>query len=76
MQSTSLTSQVSDAFVRADSFMHHEANDLEAMEDEEVVRTLRTFENLIDYGSDCESDSVSDLNSWPMSALHFMVDAD
>lgn len=64
---TSLRSQRLDAWVRADAYLQHETNDLDEMNTDQVARTLRTFENLIQYDSDREQDSVSSVISWQSS---------
>ncbi|KAI2632315.1 hypothetical protein GGR54DRAFT_29393 [Hypoxylon sp. NC1633] len=58
-QPPSLSSQALDAWLRTDAYLQHETNDFDELEPEQITRTLRTFENLVQYDSDRESDSVS-----------------
>lgn len=64
---TSLRSQALDAWVRTDAYLQHETNDFDEIDTEQVARTLRTFENLVQYDSDREQDSVSIVVSWRIS---------
>ena len=57
---TSLKSQARDAWLRTDAYLQHETNDLDDVEPESAARTLSAFENLVQYDSSRESDSVSD----------------
>ncbi|OBT76497.1 hypothetical protein VF21_03946 [Pseudogymnoascus sp. 05NY08] len=59
---TSLRSQALDAWVRTDAYLQHETNDLDAIDPEQVARTLKTFENLVQYDSDQEQDSAMEQN--------------
>ena len=63
---TLLRSQTRDACVRTDAYLQHETNHLDNVEPESVARTLRIFENLVQYDSDRESDSASDAISWQL----------
>lgn len=65
--SASPKSQALDAWVRTDSYLQHETDDFDEIEPEQVARALRTFENLVQYDSDLEPDSVSDVISWQIS---------
>jgi hypothetical protein len=56
---TSVKAQALDAWMRADAYLQHETNNFDEIEPEQVERTLRTFENLVQYDSDQEPDSVS-----------------
>jgi hypothetical protein len=67
---TSLRSQALDAWVRTDAYLQHETNDLDAVDPEQVARTLKTFENLVQYDSDQEQDSVSNVISWQIPLFH------
>lgn len=55
----SLHSQALDAWVRTDSYLQHETNDLDDYEPAQVKRTLTTFEDLVHYDADLDSDVVS-----------------
>ena len=55
----SLQSQALDAWVRTESYLQHETNDFDNFEPAQVKRTLTTFENLVHYDSDPDSDTVS-----------------
>ena len=61
---TSLRSQALNAWIRTDAYLQHETNDLDEIDPEQVARTLRTFENLVQYDSDQEPDSVSSVIPW------------
>lgn len=63
----SLRSQALDAWLRTDAYLQHEANNFDEIDPEQVARTLRTFENLVQYDSDREPDSVSNVISWLIS---------
>ncbi|KAI9926347.1 hypothetical protein MW887_004111 [Aspergillus wentii] len=58
-QRTSLKSQMLDAWVRTDAYLQHETNDFDEADPEQVARTLRTFENLVQYDIDREEDPSS-----------------
>lgn len=58
---TSLRSQTLDAWMRTDAYLQHETNDLDEIDPEQIERTLRTFENLVQYDSDREPDPVSNV---------------
>lgn len=60
---TSLRSQALDAWVRTDAYLQHNINDFDEIDPEQVARTLKAFENLVQYDSDRESDSVSTITS-------------
>ncbi|KAI1178589.1 hypothetical protein F4777DRAFT_77819 [Nemania sp. FL0916] len=66
---TSLRTQTFDAWVRTDAYLQHEANDFDEIEPEQVARTLRTFEDLIQYDSDSEPDSQSLRHAVPYPKL-------
>ncbi|KAJ5692825.1 hypothetical protein N7462_002248 [Penicillium macrosclerotiorum] len=53
----SLRSQARDAWVRTDAYLQHETDDLDEADPKQLERTLTTFENLIQYGSDIEENS-------------------
>lgn len=57
-QQASLRSQTLDAWVRADAYLQHESNDLAEVDPEQVSRTLRAFENLVEYDSNYETDDA------------------
>ncbi|KAL8956567.1 MAG: hypothetical protein Q9193_005945 [Seirophora villosa] len=59
----SLQSQALDAWVRTESYLQHETNDFDDFEPAQVKRTLTTFENLVHYDSDLDSDTQQDLNN-------------
>lgn len=71
---TSLRSQALDAWVRTDAYLQHKTNDFDEIDPEQVARTLRTFENLVQYDSGREPDSVSTVTSanFSLSASHFL----
>ncbi|KAI1743059.1 hypothetical protein F4680DRAFT_410910 [Xylaria scruposa] len=54
---TSLRSQALEAWLRTDAYLQHEANDLDAIDPEQIAKTLRTFEDLVQYDSDGELES-------------------
>lgn len=58
-RSASLKSQALDAWLRADAYLQHETGEFNQRDPEQVARTLRAFENLVQYDSNRESDSVS-----------------
>ena len=66
---TSLRSQALDAWVRTDAYLQHKTNDFDKIDPEQVARTLRTFENLVQYDSDREPDSVSTVTSQQISVF-------
>ena len=66
---TSLKSQALDAWVRTDAYLQHNTNDFDEVDPEQVARTLRTFENLVQYDSDSEPDSVSTVISQQTSVF-------
>ncbi|KAL9063223.1 MAG: hypothetical protein Q9161_009578 [Pseudevernia consocians] len=59
----SLQSQALDAWLRTESYLQHETNDFDDFEPAQVKRTLTTFENLVHYDSDLDSDTQQDLNN-------------
>ena len=61
---SSLGAQALNTWVRTDSYQQHEANDLNEIDSKQVARTLRTFENLVQYESNRDLDSVSNAISW------------
>lgn len=67
--STSLRSQALDAWVRTDAYLQHETNNFDEIDPEQIARTLRTFENLVQYDSGREPDSVSNDISWQIPVL-------
>jgi hypothetical protein len=60
---TSLRSQALDAWLRTDAYLQHETNSFDEIDPEQLARTLRTFENLVQHDSDREQDSVSNVIS-------------
>ena len=66
---TSLRSQALDAWVRTDAYLQHETNDFDEIDPEQVARTLKTFEDLVQYDSGREPDSVS--NVFPSQNILF-----
>lgn len=72
---TSLSSQARNAWVRTDAYLQHETNDFDDVEPESVARALRTFENLVQYDSDRESDPVSIAISWQFHYFNLSLPA-
>jgi hypothetical protein len=73
---TSLTSQALGAWVRTDAYLQHNLDDFDEIDPDKVSRTLRAFENLVQYDSEQESDSVSTMASQQspvFSASHFLL---
>jgi hypothetical protein len=70
---TSLRSQARDAWMRTDAYLQHETNDFDEIDPEQVARTLRTFENLVQYDSDRQRDSVSNVISWQISLFQSLT---
>jgi hypothetical protein len=66
---TSLRSKALDAWVRTDAYLQHKTNDFDEIDPEQVARILRTFENLVQYDSDREPDSVSTVTSQQISVF-------
>lgn len=56
---TSLRSQALDAWLRTDAYLQHEIDDFGEIDPEQVARTLRAFENLVQHDSTWGPDSVS-----------------
>lgn len=67
---TSLRSQVLDAWFRTDAYLQHETNDFDGIDPEQLARTLKTLENLVQYDRDPEQDFVSCfIFPWQISLL-------
>ncbi|KAJ4302953.1 hypothetical protein N0V90_001844 [Kalmusia sp. IMI 367209] len=56
---TSFESQTLDAWVRTDAYLQHNADDLDEIDSDQVARTLKALENLVQYDSDRRFDSES-----------------
>ncbi|KAI0860261.1 hypothetical protein F4860DRAFT_504119 [Xylaria cubensis] len=59
---TSLKSKKRDAWLRTDAYLQHDTDGICEIDPKRLARTLRAFEDYIEYDSDRGSDSVSDHN--------------
>lgn len=57
--STSLKSKKRDAWLRTDAYLQYDTDGIGEIDPERLARTLRAFEEYIEYDSDRDSDSVS-----------------
>lgn len=58
-QPASLRSRKHEAWLRAEAFLQHDADEPDEPDPEGMARTLRALEEYVQYNSDGESDSVS-----------------
>lgn len=58
-QPASLESRKNEAWLRTEAFLQHDADEDDEPDPERTARTLRAFEDYVEYNSDGESDSVS-----------------
>jgi hypothetical protein len=65
----SLRSRTRDAWLRTDAFLQHDTDELSEMSPERLARTLRAFEEYVEYDSDHDrlADSVSAPLQHPLS---------
>ncbi|KAI1425790.1 hypothetical protein F5Y12DRAFT_795492 [Xylaria sp. FL1777] len=59
---TSLKSKKRDAWLRTDAYLQHDTDGIGEIDPERLARTLRAFEEYIEYDSDRDSDSISHHN--------------
>lgn len=60
-QPASLRSRRAEAWLRTEAFLQQEAAEFEEPDPERIARTLRAFEDYVQYNSDGESDPVGAL---------------
>ncbi|KAK4553672.1 hypothetical protein LTR86_009170 [Recurvomyces mirabilis] len=68
IQSTSVQSQATDAWMRADAFLQHEDNGAGGRDPEQVKRALRALDNLLEPEHSREADSLAD--TWLEQTTH------
>ncbi|KAF2654351.1 hypothetical protein K491DRAFT_600940 [Lophiostoma macrostomum CBS 122681] len=66
---TSLKSQTSSAWVRTDAYLQHETNDFDDINHEQIAKTLRTFESLVQYDLDRDRHDQSSYHTAPYPKL-------